>query len=315
MPPPLAFELAAFLLGLLFGSFLNVCISRLPWHQSINKPRSHCPRCHALIHWYDNIPLLSFVLLRAKCRNCKATIPWRYPLVELSVGLWFVIAYARLRGLILFISNVDFGPPSSVYWADNLPLIVGFAILGFLLIGLLVMDWQTHTLPDAFTLTGTAIGFLLTCISAAFLPTGEGDIKFDPKHSLRISSPGSFVAKGNVFMTGPEATVLGRIAAIAAAAGLILLIRFLYKKIRHHEGLGLGDAKLMAMLTAFLGFAPAMLALFVGVILCAAYALTLLARRRADALTQLPLGTFLCLGGLFTALVGQPILHWYQSLL
>jgi len=194
-------------------------------------------------------------------------------------------------------------------------LMFGFAILGFLLIGLLVMDWQTHTLPDAFTLTGTAIGFLLTCISAAFLPTGEGDIKFDPKHSLRISSPGSFVAKGNVFMTGPEATVLGRIAAILAAAGLILLIRFTYKKLRGREGLGLGDAKLMAMLTAFLGFAPAMLALFVGVILCAAYALTLLARRRADSLTQLPLGTFLCLGGLFTALVGQPILHWYQSLL
>ncbi len=85
----LAFELPAFLLGLLFGSFLNVCISRLPEHRSVVKPRSHCPRCLATIRWYDNVPLLSWVLLAAKCRSCKAAIPWRYPAVELATGLWF----------------------------------------------------------------------------------------------------------------------------------------------------------------------------------------------------------------------------------
>ena len=83
------FEIDAFLVGLLFGSLLNVCIARLPLHESIVRPRSHCPRCDAMIHWYDNIPILSFILLRAKCRKCKARIPWRYPLVELAVGLWF----------------------------------------------------------------------------------------------------------------------------------------------------------------------------------------------------------------------------------
>src|ERR1700758_4893747 len=93
----LAFELPAFLLGLLFGSFLNVCISRLPEHRSVVKPRSHCPRCMATIRWYDNLPLLSWVLLAAKCRNCKAAIPWRYPAVELATGLWFLRVGAQLH--------------------------------------------------------------------------------------------------------------------------------------------------------------------------------------------------------------------------
>src|ERR1700683_1147323 len=90
MDPALMFEIDAFVVGLLFGSLLNVCIARLPMHESIVRPRSHLPRCGAMIHWYDNIPLLSFVLLRAKCRKCKARIPWRYPLVELGVGIWFL---------------------------------------------------------------------------------------------------------------------------------------------------------------------------------------------------------------------------------
>src|SRR5215469_18897952 len=91
----LAFELPAFLLGLLFGSFLNVCISRLPEHRSVVKPRSHCPKCLAPIRWYDNVPLLSWVLLAAKCRNCKGAIPRRYPAVELATGLWFAVVTAQ----------------------------------------------------------------------------------------------------------------------------------------------------------------------------------------------------------------------------
>src|SRR5215469_5913608 len=96
----LAFELPAFLLGLLFGSFLNVCISRLPKHRSVVKPRSHCPKCLAPIKWYDNVPLLSWMMLRGKCRSCKASIPWRYPAVELATGLWFAFV-ARWLGLQL----------------------------------------------------------------------------------------------------------------------------------------------------------------------------------------------------------------------
>src|SRR5580658_8731294 len=85
-------ELAAFLVGLLFGSFLNVCISRLPRHESIVRPGSHCPNCGKPIRWFDNVPVLSWVLLWGKCRDCKLAIPWRYALVELAVGLWFLNA-------------------------------------------------------------------------------------------------------------------------------------------------------------------------------------------------------------------------------
>ncbi len=96
----LAFELPAFLLGLLFGSFLNVCISRLPEHRSVVKPRSHCPKCLAPIRWYDNVPLVSWVLLAGKCRKCKGAIPWRYPAVELATGLWFALAVAGSFSMI-----------------------------------------------------------------------------------------------------------------------------------------------------------------------------------------------------------------------
>jgi leader peptidase (prepilin peptidase)/N-methyltransferase len=123
------------------------------------------------------------------------------------------------------------------------------------------------------------------------------------------------VDSGNVVLTGPEHLILGRLLAIVAAAAVVLVIRFTYLKLRGREGLGLGDAKLMGMLAAFLGFWPAMLAFFVGIVLCAGYALTLVARRRATALTRLPLGTFLCLGGLFAALAGPQVIAWYQSLL
>jgi leader peptidase (prepilin peptidase)/N-methyltransferase len=298
----LPFEISAFLLGLLFGSFLNVCISRLPEHRSISKPRSHCPNCLATIRWYDNIPLLSWLILRARCRQCKMTISWRYPVVELAAGIWF---------LLVTISQISHQPLGTPHVIET----IGLAVLGFLLIGLLVMDWQTHTLPDAFTLTGSLIGFVLVCCRAVFLAPGEYDIVLNPRHSLRMSSPGSFVAKGNVFMTGPEHLVLGRLLAIFAAAGIILLIRWLYQLLRHREGLGLGDAKLLAMIAAFLGFWPAVLALFVGVVLCATYALVLILRKKVTAATRLPLGTFLSFGGLIAALVGTPLIAWYSSLL
>ncbi len=191
---------------------------------------------------------------------------------------------------------------------------LALAVLGFLLIGLLVMDWQTHTLPDAFTLTGTAIGFFLVCVQAIFLPRGVYDIHLNPNSRLRLSSPGSFASQGDVFMTGPEHLVWGRVLAICAAAAIPWVIRALYKALRGREGLGLGDVKLMAMIAAFLGFAPAMVAFFIGVMLGAVYGIVLLARRRATTTSQIPLGTFLCIGGLIAALLGGPMVAWYRGL-
>jgi leader peptidase (prepilin peptidase) / N-methyltransferase len=314
------FELIGFGVGLLFGSFLNVCIVRLPKHESIVTPRSHCMTCGHTVRWYDNLPILSWLVLRGKCRDCGAGISWQYPAVELGVGLWFagVASDLELQWSVnqpdaLRIMHAVGAEPFSV--AHRLPELIAMAVLGFLLIGLMVMDWQTMRLPDTFTLPGIGIGFVLVCVQAFFLAPGEGDIKFDTSHQLRMSSPGSFHAQGNVFLTGTEAMVLGRVAAICGAALLLLLVRWGYKALRKRDGMGMGDVKLLAMIAAFLGFGEALLALFVGAIAASVYGIGLVARRRAGADSKLPLGSFLAAGGLFAALFGGRVVEWYVGLL
>jgi leader peptidase (prepilin peptidase)/N-methyltransferase len=307
---PFLFELLGFVIGLLFGSFLNVCISRLPGHESIVKPRSHCMACGHAIRWYDNVPILSWVVLRGRCRDCKAGISWRYPAVELAVGVWF---FAITPGWMW--NFWELNDLTMRGFANIATDLVGTAVLGFLLIGLVVMDWQTQRLPDAFTLTGIGIGFVLVCVQAFFLKTGEGDIVLNASRELRMSSPGSFQAQGNVFMTGTEAMVLERVAAIAGAALILLTIRWLYKALRKRDGMGLGDVKLLAMIAAFLGFGESMFALFAGVLAASAYGFVLVARGKAGAATKLPFGSFLAAGGLVAALFGPPIVAWYASLL
>ena len=303
------FELVGFVVRLLFGSFLNVCISRLPEHESVVKPRSRCPACGHPIRWFDNIPLLSWILLRFRCRDCGKRISWRYPAVELVLGVWFAIAASQLVYLELAKVSRLKGPTPQEYVA-----VLGFSILGFLLIGLIVMDWQTQRLPDAFTLPGIGIGFVLTCIQAWFLAPGEGDIVLNTTHQLRMSSPGSFQSRGNVFMTGTEAMVLGRIAAILGAALILLVIRWTYKALRGQQGMGMGDVKLLAMIAAFLGFAGSLVAFAVGVLTACVYALALLATRRATAQSKLPFGSFLGIGGLFAAVLGERLVGWYVGL-
>jgi leader peptidase (prepilin peptidase)/N-methyltransferase len=311
--PPFLFELLGFILGLLFGSFLNVCISRLPEHESVVRPGSHCMACGHAVRWYDNVPILSWVVLRGRCRDCGAGISWRYPAVELAVGLWFAIFISgTYEGVTHTWTTMD---TLVTWWAGHLIALVGSLILGFLLIGLMVMDWQTQRLPDAFTLTGIGIGFVLVCVQAFFLAPGQGDIVLNTTHQLRLSSPGSFTAQGNVFLTGTEAMVLGRVAAIVGAALILLVVRWGYKALRKRDGMGMGDVKLMAMIAAFLGFSQSLLALFAGVLAASVYGLVLIARKRAGGETKLPFGSFLAGGGLFAALLGPKIMDWYVSLL
>jgi leader peptidase (prepilin peptidase)/N-methyltransferase len=311
VPASAWFELIAFGLGLLFGSFLNVCISRLPWHQSIAERRSRCARCHHTIHWYDNIPLLSFALLRGRCRHCQVHISWRYPAVELAVGAWFALVAgwaAATPGWTGSIWALMLNPET------GLPVIAN-AVLGFLLIGLMVMDWQTQHLPDAFTLTGAGIGFFVLCVQAMFLPSGVGDVVLNTTHQLRLSSPGSFTSQGNVFLTGTEALVFGRLGSMALMALLLYAIGQLYTRLRGREALGLGDVKLIAMITAFLGLWGSVLALLAGVLAGAVFGVAQMARRRAGLATAIPFGSFLCAGGLFAALLGQRVIEWYAGLL
>src|SRR5437868_3434664 len=303
------FELAAFLVGLLFGSFLNVCISRLPRHESIVRPGSHCPQCGKPIRWYDNIPVLSWILLHGRCRDCKQRVPFRYPLVELAVGLWFSFLASRFFELELAKVSRLGGLTTAEYVG-----LLDLAILGFLLIGLMVMDWQAMVLPDAFTLTGIAIGLFLVCIQAIFLGPNEDQVLLT-KHSLHLTSPGGVTDRGNVFLTGPESLIFGRIVAVCGAALVLLLIRWLYEAVRHREGMGMGDVKLLAMIAAFLGFWPAILSLFIGTLAAALYGVVLLARGKAGATSKLAFGSFLCFGGLVAALYGNRLIDSYIALL
>jgi len=306
-------EAVVFFAGLLFGSFLNVCITRLPLGESVVRPRSRCLNCGHTIRWYDNFPLLSWMALRARCRDCGGAIPLRYPAVELAVGVCFAIALSRFGWMLVEAA------PSPAYsgeeWAVAAITAVAMAVLGFLLIGLMVMDWQTGLLPDAFTFGGMAAAFFLVCSQAIFLGPGEGQVVLNSSKQLRLRSPGSFAAQGNVFLTGPESLIFGRLAAVVGVALMLLAIRWAYKAARKRDGMGLGDAKLLAMIAAFLGFWPAVLALFVGVVTAAVYAGVLLARGRAGAATRIAFGSFLGIGGLFAAVWGQRVVEWYAGLL
>ena len=308
MPQLVLYQVIGVPLGLIFGSFLNVCISRLPKGESIVHPRSRCPQCGATIRWYDNIPVLSWLFLRGRCRDCKQPIPWRYPLVEVAVGLVFLFAANRIW-FSLFIEHHS----NDVNLSDWRWSAINLAILGFLLIGLIVIDWQTFTLPDAFTLTGIAIGLFLVCTQAIFLGPNEDQVLLT-KHSIHLSSPGGVTDSGNVFLTGPESLLGGRILAVVGAALLLLVIRWLYKALRHREGMGLGDVKLIAMIAAFLGFTPAILALFIGVLLASLYGVWLVLQRKGGAATKLPFGSFLSAGGLIAALWGNTLIDSYLAL-
>ena len=314
MPLPLA-QLAGLLLGLLFGSFLNVWIARVPLGESIVRPGSRCMACGHAIRWFDNLPLLSWALLRGRCRDCKARISWRYPAIELAVGLWFTYAAMMLwRVWQSYAAGVG-GLHATLDQSVNASVdVIGFAALGFLLLGLMVIDWQTQRLPDVFTWGGMAFAFCLLCIQAVFLGPTEDQVVLSSRHQFHLSSPGSSAATGNIFLTGPESLIFGRVAAVCGAALLLLLVRWGYRALRKRDGLGLGDVKMLAMIAAFLGFWPALLTLFIGVLLASVYGTALLVRGRAHALTRLPLGSFLGAAGLLAAVYGERIFAWYFSL-
>ena len=280
------------LLGLAFGSFLNVCLSRWPAGESVVKQRSHCRSCGRTLALWENVPLVSWIALRGRCRTCKAGISWRYPLVELAVGmLWGLIAWTLLR-------TTWPGPPTIYFFENRYELAggVGLAVLAWLLLALAILDAEHLWLPDWLTLPGIALGVFITIF----------------RNRLVYEIPGSDI--------GPPLApaALRCILAILVAAGLVLLIRWTYWLIRRREGIGLGDAKLMAMLGAWLGLSGALLSFAIGVVLGAVFALILLAvpagwRESETWLTaKLPLGTFLCIGGIVSALWGQPIINAYM---
>jgi leader peptidase (prepilin peptidase) / N-methyltransferase len=286
----------AALAGLAFGSFLNVCLTRWPQGESVITPRSHCRSCKRTLAWWENVPLVSWLLLGGRCRTCRAWIGWRYPLVELAMGALWAFAVWRFPGW----------DPAFDNWAGGLShtlvVLLGQLLFYWLLVALAALDAEQLWLPDWLTLPGISLGIVFTLVRAYFDSRSPINDMLEPAHIAVVHA------------------ALTMALSILVAAGLILVIRGIYWLIRRREGIGLGDAKLMAMLAAWLGFSRAILAFGLGVVLGAVAALVFLAlpsTRQSEAhwsAAKLPLGTFLCIGGIVASLWGNALiaayLHW-----
>jgi leader peptidase (prepilin peptidase)/N-methyltransferase len=240
-------------LGLVIGSFVNVVIARVPTGRSLWRPGSSCPACGAAVAWHDNIPVVSFILLGGRCRNCRAAISWRYPAVELTTAGLFALAYARF-GL-----TAEFGLAAALLAA---------------LVAVTAIDLQHQVIPDAITLPGIAIGFL------GNLATG--------RIGWLDSALGILVA-GGIFWVVLQGSLL----------------------ILGQEGMGGGDVKLGAMLGAFLGWKPGLLAVFLAVVVGGLVALGLLGLKVAGRKDPIPFGPFLAAAGAATLLWGDALMAWY----
>lgn len=290
-----------FLFGIAVGSFLNVCITRIPEGISIVSPRSRCPNCRAAIRPYDNVPLLAWVWLRGRCRSCGAAISVMYPLVELATGLLFVAAY------------LEYGTTQAT---------VKWIFFTCLLLVLTVTDLRVRLLPDLVTWPGFAAGLLF---SAFVLP--------GPAYAGSLASRFLQVPR----LPAPVEGLLDGMLGAAFGSFLLWSLATVYKAVRKREGLGMGDVKMMAMVGAFLGLRATFLTILLGSLLGSVIGLGVIAalylggwqnelaqrasRRGLGTVRglrwtmasqyQLPLGTFLGIGALaIVYLLPAAARHW-----
>jgi leader peptidase (prepilin peptidase)/N-methyltransferase len=276
-----------FLFGIVIGSFLNVCITRIPEEISIVSPGSRCPNCETPIKAYDNVPVFAWLWLRGKCRACGQAISPMYPVIELSMGLLFVAAF------------LEFGiTQATVKWL----------FFTCLLIVLTVTDLRVRMLPDVVNWPGFAAGLLFS----AFVPPDKGFARFLGYRLFRTQIPGY------------AAGILDGLLGAAFASFLLWGLAKAYKAARGHEGMGMGDVKMVAMIGAFLGLRGTFLTLLAGSLLGSVIGISVvlalylggwrsgLAKRASRrglgterglrwaiaSQYQLPLGTFLGIGAL-----------------
>ena len=299
---------ALFLLGLIFGSFLNVCIYRMPQGLSVVAPRSACPQCKTPIRAYDNIPVISWIVLRGRCRDCKAPISPRYAVVELLTACLFLASF------------LHFGFTLQAVKA---------CVLSFLLLGLVLTDADCHLLPDALTLPGFGIGLVFSLL----VPVDDAFTSMIPA-SLWGAIPPEFSWR--------LASLLDALAGAALGAGFIYGAGFLYLKWKGIEGMGFGDVKLMGMIGSFLGMRLTLLVIFAAAVVGSIFGLAMIfvvwrkrlrrrlarskepasvARRRAWHSARLlyrqfeiPFGSFLGTAALVMFFYGDSIVRWYLRL-
>lgn len=252
MPSP-ALAVLVTVLGLAVGSFLNVCIHRLPRRESPLWPRSRCPNCRTSLKPYDNIPVLSYLALRGRCRSCGAPISLQYPIVEGATALLFLATF------LLF-------PPA---------LMIPRLVFGGAMLALFVIDLEHRILPNVITLPGIVVGFLFSF----FGPPGWVD------------------------------SLIG----IVAGGGFLWLTAVVYERVRHEEGLGFGDVKMLAMIGAFLGWKLMLVTLVLSSFLGSIIGLGLIALKKGDLKYALPYGTFLAAAAIFSSVAGDRVVNWYLS--
>jgi leader peptidase (prepilin peptidase)/N-methyltransferase len=252
---PAFLAVALGLIGLTIGSFLNVCIYRIPLGQSIVFPASRCPSCKNELRWHHNVPVLSWAVLGGRCGFCRQPIPVRYPAVEVLTGVVFAL-HAPVFG-------------------DDLPLLLVRLAFAAALIVLAFIDIDHRILPNGITLPGIVIGLVLS----VWLPPGW------------------------------RASLLG----VLLGGGVLWAIGEAYFRLRHVEGMGMGDVKMLAMIGAVLGWRAVLVTLVIASCAGALVGVALLSRQRDGMKYALPFGTFLSAGALVASLVGERLITWYLS--
>ena len=273
---------AVFVFGLLIGSFLNVVIYRLPINESIVFPGSHCPHCNAEIKWYDNIPVVSYtILLRGRCRGCKARISPIYPLVELLVACLYLVVF------LVHQDQVILG-----FW---LPLIADIVFVS-LIVPLVFIDLHHKLLPNKITYPGLVVLLVLRALA--------------PDPWLLAHTPRLFGLE-----TAPTwaLSVFGSVLGALVGGGSLWLVREAYYRLRHVEGMGLGDVKMMLMVGAFLGWQLTILTIFIGSVLGSLVGVLLILRGGSMKM-QIPFGVFLGPAAIIALFVGQQFIVWYVGM-
>ena len=243
-----------FSLGACLGSFANVCIYRLPKNKQIVSGRSFCPKCKKKINWYDNLPLISFVLLNGKCRNCKRIISSRYFIVELITGISFLLIYSNF---------------------ENPQTIIFLSILVLTLIMIFFIDLENFIIPDSLNFTIMGLALLKN-----FLPNFNTSLI----HEINQSIIGGMVGYSSIW-----------------------LIIFLYKTFKKIEGMGLGDAKLMAGMGFLFGWQSIPFVLFISSILGLIFVVPSLIRKQKNMRTEIPFGPFIILACLIYFAYGSQL--------
>ena len=279
--PPVFGYVVAGVFGAIIGSFLNVVVHRVPLEESIVFPNSRCPACGAAIAFYDNIPVLSYIALGAKCRRCKEHISFRYPAVELLTAALFV----------------------AVAWHDGLSAALPFdLVFASALLTLVFIDAEHMLLPNVVTYPG----IIFALVARVVIPYLSSTPHFDDLPSL---SQGA-LAGMPIWVT----SLVGALIGALLGGGSLWLMGWTWEKLRGIEAMGLGDVKMMFMVGAYLGWRLTILTIFVGVLTGSIIGIFLMLRQRERNMQMLlPFGVFLGLGAIAALLFGAPLVEWYAG--